>query len=235
MPVIRCFADAGFFVCRRLRPMIDHTHDRVQTTLNPGPQNGSAPSSPHPREVGRSNIAIGCEMLPRATTGISKTSKLGSAARHRTHPHPCGLAQVRNRPGTYDSRGWTGRSTTVARTEWRSCWKPPTATPSIPEARCVAFGGLPYGDVALAAWDAWVEALAATTKAALRTGPHGTSRTAARRTRPPCSPTITSERLRIIKKHIPDARNRGSGVCWPNVKYAEPYMKILSEIGLSVP
>jgi hypothetical protein len=24
-------------------------------------------------------------------------------------------------------------------------------------------------------------------------------------------------------------------VCWPNVKYAEPYMKILSEIGLSVP
>ncbi len=46
-------------------PMLDNTHDRVQTSLKPGLKRIGTIKPRSAKEVGRSNIAIGCEMLPR--------------------------------------------------------------------------------------------------------------------------------------------------------------------------
>ncbi len=89
------------------RPMIDHTHDRAQTTLNPGFKRIGTVKPRSAREVGRSNIAIGCEMLPRDYGNFENfkawLAPLG-VARIRIH---AGWAKCETQPGTYDFKDWS--------------------------------------------------------------------------------------------------------------------------------
>ena len=56
---------AGMAWCAGAAVMIDDAHDRVQTTFDPQLDRIGTLRPRAAREVGRSHLAIGCEMLPR--------------------------------------------------------------------------------------------------------------------------------------------------------------------------
>ena len=147
----------GSLSADELRPMIDHTHDRVQTTLNPGLKRIGTVKPRTAREVGRSNIAIGCEMLPRDYGNFENfkawLAPLG-IVRIRIH---AGWAKCETRPGTYDF-AWLDRQVdyccangleVLLETSYGNPIYPGGGGASLSD-------GLPTGDTALAAWDAWV-------------------------------------------------------------------------------
>ena len=215
-----------------VKPMIDHTHDRVQTTLNPGFKRIGTIKPRTAREVGRSNIAIGCEMLPRDYGNFENfkawLAPLG-IARIRIH---AGWAKCETRPGTYDF-AWLDRQVdyccangmeVLLETSYGNPIYPGGGGASLSD-------GLPGGDTALAAWDAWVDALAAHYKGRVKDWSTWNEPDGCKKNTPAMLADNNIRTAEIIKKHIPDARIAGLVLCWPNVKYAEPYMKILSEKG----
>lgn len=72
------------------KPMIDYTHDRVQTTLDPGLKRIGTIKPRGAREVGRSNLAIGCEMLDR---------DYGNFENFKAYIEPLGIKRIRLQAG----------------------------------------------------------------------------------------------------------------------------------------
>ena len=72
------------------RPIIDSTHDRVQTTLAPGLKRIGTIKPRGAKEVGRSNLAIGCEMLDR---------DYGDFEQFKAYIEPLGIKRIRLQAG----------------------------------------------------------------------------------------------------------------------------------------
>lgn len=213
-------------------PMLDNTHDRVQTSLKPGLKRIGTVKPRCAKEVGRSAIAIGCEMLPRDYGNFENfkayLAPLG-VARIRIH---AGWAKCEKTPGTFDF-AWLDRQVdyciahgleVLLETSYGNPIYPGGGGPSLSD-------GLPSGETALAAWDVWVDALAAHYKGRVKDWSTWNEPDGCKKNTPDRLADNNIRTAEIIKNHIPDARIAGLVLCWPNVKYAEPYMKILSEKG----
>ena len=88
--VLAVVAIAFVVPCPVQGQMIDMSHDRVQTTLDPGLKRIGTIMPRSAQQVGRSNFAIGCEMLPR---------DYGDFEEFKEYIAPLGIARIRLHAG----------------------------------------------------------------------------------------------------------------------------------------
>ena len=144
------------------RPMIDEAHDRVQTTLDPLMDRIGTLVPRSAGEIGPSHIAIGCEMLPRGYGDFENFKDymppLG-IARVRLH---AGWAKLEPEPGKWDF-AWLDRQVNwLIANGMEPLLETSYGNPAYPNAGGASLSdGIPRGDEALAAWDRYVERLAA--------------------------------------------------------------------------
>ena len=142
-------------------PIIDYTHDRVQTTLDPGMKRIGTIKPRGAREVGRSNLAIGCEMLDR---------DYGDFEQFKAYIEPLGVKRIRLQAGwaktekvkgVYDF-AWLDRIVDyLNEREMDVLMETSYGNPIYPGGGGASLSdGMPHGDVGLAAWDAWINSLA---------------------------------------------------------------------------
>lgn len=213
-------------------PMLDYTHDRVQTTLQPGLKRIGTLKPRGAREVGRSNLAIGCEMLDR---------DYGDFEQFKAYIEPLGIKRIRLQAGwaktekvkgVYDF-AWLDRQVDYLCAQGMDVLMETSyGNPIYPGGGGAALSdGLPSGEVGLAAWDAWIEALASHYKEKVKDWSTWNEPSNAKGNMPEILADNNIRTAQIIKKHIPDARIAGLVLGSPNVRFAEPYMKILRERG----
>jgi len=213
-------------------PMLDYTHDRVQTTLDPGLKRIGTVKPRGAREVGRSGLAIGCEMLDR---------DYGDFEQFKAYIEPLGIKRVRLQAGwaktekvqgRYDF-AWLDKIVDYLRAQGMDVLiETSYGNPIYPGGGGASLSdGLPTGEVGLAAWDAWIHALAGHYKDRVK---DWSTWNEPSNTKGNTAEILADNNIRtaeIIKKHIPDARIAGLVLSSPNVRFAEPYMKILNEKG----
>lgn len=209
--------------------MLDTTHDRVQTMLDPGMERIGTVTPRSAREVGRSRLAIGCEMLPRDYGDFEEFKAyippLG-LARIRLH---AGWAKIEKERGVYDFE-WLDRQVNfllenglepLLETSYGNSIYPGGGGPSLSD-------GLPHGEEALAAWDRYVDALSKhyshVKDWACWNEPNNKKEN---------TPEMVAENnirtARMIKKNIPDARIAGLIISWPDAGYTRRYMQVLKD------
>ena len=213
-------------------PIIDNTHDRVQTTLDPGLKRIGTIKPRGAREVGRSNLAIGCEMLDR---------DYGNFENFKTYIEPLGIKRIRLQAGwaktekvkgVYDF-AWLDRQVDYLCAQGMDVLMETSyGNPIYPGGGGASLSdGLPHGEVGLAAWDAWITALATHYKDRVKDWSTWNEPSNCKGNTPEAVAENNIRTAEIIKRHIPDARIAGLVISWPNVRFAEPYMKVLAENG----
>ena len=213
-------------------PMIDYTLDRVQTTLDPGLKRIGTIKPRGAREVGRSNLAIGCEMLDR---------DYGNFENFKAYIEPLGIKRIRLQAGwaktekvkgVYDF-AWLDRQVdylcargmdVLMETSYGNPLYPGGGGASLSDR-------LPIGEVGLAAWDAWITALASHYQDRVKDWSTWNEPSNGRANTPAETADNNIRTAEIIKRHIPDARIAGLVIGSPDLRFAEPYMKILNEKG----
>jgi hypothetical protein len=203
-------------------PMIDNTHDRVQTTLTPRLKRIGTIKPHGAKEVGRSNLAIGCEMLDR---------DYGDFEQFNSYIEPLGIKRIRLQagwaktekiPGVYDF-AWLDRQVDYLLAQGMDV----LIETSYGNPIYRGGGGaslsdrLPSGEVALAAWNTWIGALASRYKDKVKDWSTWNEPNNCKTNTPEVVADNNIRTAEIIKKHIPDARIAGLVVSSPNVRYAE--------------
>ena len=144
------------------KPMIDDAHDRVQTTLDPMMDRIGTLVPRTAKEIGPSHLAIGCEMLPRDYGDFESFKEympLLGIARVRLH---AGWAKLEPERGKWDF-GWLDRQVNwLIENGMEPILETSYGNPAYPGAGGASLSdGMPHGEEALAAWDRYVEKLAA--------------------------------------------------------------------------
>lgn len=230
--LLGCLGVASSVAAASNEPMIDYTHDRVQTTLETGLKRIGTIMPRGAREVGRSNLTIGCEMLDR---------DYGDFEQFKAYIEPLGIKRIRLQAGwakTEKVKGqydftWLDRQVdylceqgmdVLMETSYGNSIYPGGGGPSLSD-------GLPHGEAGLAAWDAWIDALAAHYKDRVKDWSTWNEPSNCKTNTPEMVAENNIRTAEIIKRHIPDARIAGLVIGSPNVRFAEPYMKFLAEKG----
>lgn len=206
---------------------IDYTHDRVQTSLDPEFKRIGTITPRSAKEVGRSKIAIGCEMLPRDYGDFEQFKMyippLG-IKRIRIH---AGWAKIEPRQGVYDFE-WLDKQVNylvehgmdvLLETSYGNPIYPGGGGPSLSD-------GMPHGEIALAAWDKYVDALSKHYRHiqdwACWNEPNNQKQN---------TPEMVADNnirtAEIIKKNIPNARIAGLVISSADCKFTEPYLQEL--------
>ena len=223
-PLVSLFGDDA------VGPMIDYTHDRVQTTLDPRLKRIGTIRPRGAREVGRSDLAIGCEMLDR---------DYGNFENFKAYIEPLGIKRIRLQAGwaktekvkgVYDF-AWLDRQVDyLCAQEMDVLLETSYGNPLYPGGGGASLSdGLPSGEVGLDAWDAWITALASHYKDRVKDWSTWNEPSNGKVNGPAAAADNNIRTAEIIKRHIPDARIAGLVIGSPDLRFAEPYMKILSE------
>ena len=142
------------------KPMIDDAHDRVQTTLDPMMDRIGTLVPRSAKEIGPTRLAIGCEMLPRGYGDFENFKEylppLG-IARVRLH---AGWAKLEPEPGRWDFE-WLDRQVNwLIDNGMEPLLETSYGNPAYLGAGGASLSdGMPRGEVALKAWDRYVEKL----------------------------------------------------------------------------
>ena len=208
------------------KPMIDEAHDRVQTTMDPQLDRIGTLTPRSAKDIGPSRLAIGCEMLPR---------DYGDFENFKEYMPPLGLARVRlhagwaklePEPGKWNW-GWLDRQVNwLIENGMEPLLETSYGNPAYPGAGGASLSdGMPQGEVALKAWDNYVEQLVkrypqvknwACWNEPSNGGVNGPETVAENNIRT----------ARIIKKHIPDAKIGMLVISWPDLKYTKACFKV---------
>ncbi|MFO7936582.1 MAG: beta-galactosidase [Kiritimatiellia bacterium] len=208
---------------------IDYTHDRVQTSLDPGFKRIGTISPRSAKEVGRSNIAIGCEMLPRDYGDFEEFKMyippLG-ISRIRLH---AGWTKIEPEKGVYDFE-WLDRQVNyLVENGMDVLLETSYGNPLYPGGGGASLSdGMPHGEVALAAWDKYVDALSKH-YSHIKDWACWNEPTNTKKNTPKMVADNNIRTAEIIKKNIPDARIAGLLVSWPHCKFTKPYMQELKK------
>ena len=211
------------------RPMIDEAHDRVQTTLDPQMDRIGTLKPRSAREIGPTRLALGCEMLPRG---------YGDFENFKDYIPPLGLARVRlhagwaklePEPGKWDF-DWLDRQVNwLVENGLEPLLETSYGNPAYPGAGGASLSdGIPVGEAALAAWDRYVDKLAAH---------YPQVKSWACWNEPQNCRGNTPEQLadnnvrtaEIIRRHIPDAKIGMLLLSWPDIKYTKACFKVFGE------
>lgn len=212
---------------------IDYTHDRVQTSLRVDYKRIGTIKPRSAREVGRSNIAIGCEMLPRDYGDFEQFKMyippLG-ISRIRIH---AGWAKVEPKKGVYDFEWLDKQVNYLTENGLDVLLETSYGNPIYPGGGGASLSdGMPRGEVALAAWDKYVDALSKHYKHIKDWACWNEPTNEKDKGNTPI--TVADNNIRtaeIIKKNIPDARIAGLVISWPHCKFTKPYMEELKRRG----
>ena len=211
------------------KPMIDEAHDRVQTTLDPQLDRIGTLVPRSAKEIGPSRLALGCEMLPREYGDFENFKEymppLG-IARVRLH---AGWAKLEPEPGKWNW-GWLDRQVNwLIENGMEPLLETSYGNPAYPGAGGASLSdGMPQGEVALKAWDNYVEQLA-------KRYPHVKNWACWNEpsnggvNKPDVVADNNIRTARIIKKHIPDAKIGMLVIGWPDLKYTKACFKVFKE------
>ena len=211
------------------KPMIDEAHDRVQTTLDPGMDRIGTLTPRSAREIGPSRIAIGCEMLPRGYGDFENFKEymppLG-IARVRLH---AGWAKLEPEPGKWDF-AWLDRQVNwLIENGLEPLLETSYGNPAYPGAGGASLSdGLPTGEMALAAWDRYVDKLAERYPQVKNWACWNEPRNCKGNT-PEHLADNNIRTARIIKRRIPDAKIGMLVLSWPNLAYTKACFKVFKE------
>lgn len=210
-------------------PMIDDSHDRVQTTLDPQMTRVGTLTPRSGKDVGYSSLAIGCEMLPRGYGDFEKFKEylppLG-VARVRLH---AGWAKLEPEPGKWDFE-WLDRQVNwLLEQGLTPLLETSYGNPAYPGAGGASLSdGIPRGEAALAAWDRYVEKLA-THYPQVKDWACWNEPNNARLNTPEMLADNNIRTARIIRKHIPDARIGMLTLSWCDLPYTKACFKVFKE------
>lgn len=220
---------AAFPVCAQ---MIDNTHDRVQTTLDPGFERIGTIMPRTAQEVGRSDFVIGCEMLPRDYGDFDEFKKyIAPLGIQRIRLH-AGWAKIEPEKGKFDFSWLDKQVDYLLEQGMDPLLETSYGNPIYPGGGGASLSdGMPQGQEALAAWDNYVDKLAAHYKGRVRDWACWNEPDGCKKNTPAIVADNNIRTAEIIKKHIPDARIAALVLCWKNIKFAEPALKIFQEKG----
>jgi len=142
------------------KPVIDDAHDRVQTTYSPGYVRIGTLTPRSAKEVGPSRLALGCEMLPRDYGDFDSFKEymppLG-LARVRLH---AGWAKLEPEPGKWNWEWLDHQVNWLIENGLVPLLETSYGNPCYPGAGGASLSdGMPHGEVALKAWDNYVDRL----------------------------------------------------------------------------
>lgn len=206
--------------------VIDTSETRVQTTLNPGLKRIGTIT---PRSVGQiagQNWSIGCETLDRGFANYDS---------YKDYLVPIGIRKIRlqggwatteREKGRYDFR-WLDRVIEDARGRGLDILLETSyGNPIYPGGGGRGLsGGFPTSEEALAAWDKWVETMAARYKGKVRDWGMWNEPDGNKTHTPEMTADIDIRTAEIIKRVIPDARIAGAVLCGPKPDWAEGWLK----------
>lgn len=203
------------------KPMLDDSHDRVQTTLAVPMERVGTILPRAAKEVGRSHLAIGCEMLPRGYGDFEAFKEylppLG-IVRVRLH---AGWAKLEPEPGRWDFE-WLDRQVAWLIAEGLEPFLETSyGNPAYPGAGGASLSdGLPQGEAALAAWDRYVEKLA-TRYPQVKHWACWNEPNNIKANTPAMVVDNNIRTARIIRKHIPDAKIAMLSLGWANLPWTK--------------
>lgn len=209
--------------------LIDDAHDRVQTTLDPGLERIATLKPRSAKEIGPSHFAIGCEMLPRGYGDFEQFKEylppLG-LARVRLH---AGWAKLEPEPGVWDF-AWLDRQVSwLIENGLEPLLETSYGNPAYPGAGGASLSdGLPQGEVALAAWDRYVEKLA-TRYPQVKNWACWNEPNNIKGNTPEIVVDNNIRTARIIRKHIPDAKIGLLSLGWANLAYTKACFELLKK------
>ncbi|MDO5580353.1 MAG: beta-galactosidase [Planctomycetia bacterium] len=212
--------------------MIDNTHDRVQTTLDPGFERIGTIMPRTAKEVGRSDFAIGCEMLPRDYGDFEEFKEyIAPLGIKRIRLH-AGWAKIEPEKGKFDFT-WLDKQVDYLISQGMDpLLETSYGNPIYPGGGGASLSdGMPQGKEALAAWDHYVDKLAAHYKGRVRDWACWNEPNNIKINTPALVADNNMRTAEIIKKHIPDARIAALVLSYTNAKFTDEYLKVVSEAG----
>ncbi len=213
-----------------MKPLLDDSHDRVQTTLDPQMDRIGTLTPRSAKAVGRSHLAIGCEMLPREYGDFDKFKEylppLG-ISRVRLH---AGWAKLEPKPGVWDW-DWLDRQVKwLVEHELEPLLETSYGNPAYPGAGGASLSdGIPRGDKALAAWDNYVDKLASRYSFVKDWACWNEPNNDTKLNPPEMLADNNIRTARIIKRHIPDARIGMLTLSWCDMAYTKTCFKVFKE------
>ncbi len=210
--------------------ILDTSETRVQTTLDPGLKRIGTIT---PRSVGQiagQNWSLGCETLDRAFANYDS---------YKEYLVPLGIKRIRlqggwatceREPGKYDWR-WLDSIIDDARSRGLEIFLQTNyGNPVYPGGGNRGLGGgFPTSAEAWAAWDKWVEAMAMRYKGRVGDWEMWNEPDGNKNHTPEMVADLDIRTADIIKRVIPDARIAGGILSSPNVKFAEGWLKRVTE------
>lgn len=211
--------------------VLDTSETRVQTTLDPRLKRLGTikPRSVAAITAGQ-NWQIGCETLDRAFTNYDSYKEYLAPLGIRKIRLQGGWATTEREPGKYDWR-WLDIVIDDARARGLEIFLQTNyGNPIYPGGGNRGLGGgFPTSEVALAAWDKWVEAMATRYKDKVRDWEMWNEPDGNKNHTPAMVADLNIRTATIIKRIIPEARIAGGVLCSPNVTFAQGWLGRITE------
>jgi hypothetical protein len=211
--------------------VLDNSETRVQTTLAPGLKRiGTLTQRSVAQISGPQNWSLGCETLDRDFTNWDSYKDYLAPLGIRKIRLQGGWAKTERDQGKYDWR-WLDRVIDDAHSRGLEILLQTNyGNPIYPGggSRHLS-GGFPTSEEALAAWDKWVEAMATRYKDKVRDWEMWNEPNNNKTHTPEMTADFNIRTAEIIKRVIPEARIAGGVLNSPAVKYAEGWLKRITE------
>ncbi len=206
--------------------MIDNSETRVQTTLDPGFKRIGTLRPRSVPEISGQNWWLGCETLDRAFTSYDSYKEYIVPLGIRKIRLQGGWAATEREKGKYDFR-WLDKAVNDARSRGLEVLVETSyGNPIYPGGGDRGLsGGFPKSEEALAAWDKWVETMAARYKGKVRDWGMWNEPDGNKNHTPEMTADINIRTAEIIKRVIPDARIAGAVLCGPKPDWTEGWLK----------
>jgi len=213
-------------------PPIDTSPQRAETPLNPGLVQIGTIRPRSANEIAGSNWTLGCETLDRDFADYQQYKEYLVPLGIKTIRLQGGWAKTEKVPGTYD---FTWLDTIVDDARGRGLnilLETDYGNPAYEGGGGWDLaGGFPTSDQALAAWDRWVEAMAARYKGRVRDWAMWNEPDINKQHKPHDIAAFNIRTAEIIKRVIPDARIAGLSLASSSPKLLEDCLKALAEKG----
>lgn len=227
-----CLLAAVCYASPAAGQVIDDSPTRVQTTLAPGLKRLGTLRPKNIHQLGNSRWTLGCETIDREYSDYH---------RFKEYLPPLGIGRIRLQvgwartekdPGIYDF-AWLDSIVDDARARGLEIWLETSyGNPAYPGAGGRTLNdGFPSTPAGLAAWDHWIEVLAAHYKGRVRDWSMWNEPDGNEDQTPQQITEFNIRTAEILRRVIPDARIGALVLCGPKPEFIEPFMKILSERG----
>ncbi len=211
--------------------VIDTSETRVQTTLDPGFKRIGTLKPRGAGEISGQNWWLGCETLDRGFTSYDSYKEYIVPLGIRRIRLQGGWATTEREKGKYDFR-WLDRVIDDARSRGLEIiLETSYGNPIYPDGGGRGLsGGFMKSEEAFAAWDKWVETMAARYNGKVRDWMMWNEPDGNKAHTPEMTADLNIRTAEIIKRVIPDARIAGAVLCGPKPDWTEGWLKRVTSL-----